>query len=573
MNRPIVALILIGLLSLFPASNASAGSSVDNGERLIHHLPTTDTFYMPLMAVVEAATHNHMVVDPAAFRWSESVLLAALAALLRPSGGLPAAAALLALRFLGGNMQSAGLDEEAPFALLVLLVAGLMAWRSRRPTLVKTFLLSVAIGVSLLYRSPLAFFPFVLAGFEAGTLGRRGARLAHWPHTLILCVVPYFFLIPWMRFNRVVHGEAVIFENHAADANIAAAALGGRAATMEGDWTYLLPVEKRAAAADGAIRWAAGEISAHPFRYIRGFFERIIWVISMHPLLWLLAMMAAWIFREEQEIRELGLLALYFTLIHCCMAIQPRYFEPLWPLLAALCGSLASPWAAQETRLAGFDEFLRRLARLSVLTALSAALAVCMYVEVLLIADARPSSSAPPVEQTLDDALRLYPRDAWLFGERGALRLQNGQWTGAAADLAAAAALRPLDSELQLKAAWAQALKGGKNWQNSSFINTPLKKIALVLRGAMLLRQGRISQAREDFSSAHKIRVFQAREDLKNEVNGSDPYRLQIESGDYAGFVGTIEHEWIRSLPPEERLRVMRELTRLDPLLQSRPGS
>ena len=231
------------------------------GECLIHRLPEIDAFYMPLSTVGAALLFNHPAVGLGAFRWTEAALLAALTSLLAPFGGLPAAAALAALHFLGGGfMWTRDPTTEAPFALLLLLVAGLMTWRSRRPSLVRTLLLSLAIGVSLMYRSPLAFFPFVLTAFEAITL-YRGRRRAHWPHALILCVVPYLFLIPWIRFNWVMKHDVVIFEPHGADNNIAAAALG-QSSCIEGEWTSLLSVDKRPA----TIRLADRGLETAPYK-------------------------------------------------------------------------------------------------------------------------------------------------------------------------------------------------------------------------------------------------------------------------------------------------------------------
>ncbi|MCH7479701.1 MAG: hypothetical protein IIA14_16565, partial [SAR324 cluster bacterium] len=91
---------------------------------------------------------------------------------------------------------------------------------------------------------------------------------------------------------------------------------------------------------ESVMGWAARKVLRHPIAYGISYLERVAFVISMHPFLFLFAGASLWISRDREEVRQLGLLSAYFIAIYCLLAVIESYFIPLWPLLLALAASL-----------------------------------------------------------------------------------------------------------------------------------------------------------------------------------------------------------------------------------------
>ncbi|MDE1976457.1 MAG: hypothetical protein KGI84_04260, partial [Elusimicrobia bacterium] len=106
---------------------------------------------------------------------------------------------------------------QSIYSLLVLLVAIFLAYRSLNMSVLRTFLFALVLGVTLLFRSSLFLFPVVLAAYE--WVVHRHKNTDFWKHAVILCSVPYFFLLPWVRMNWVVHHQFIPFEYGQADSN------------------------------------------------------------------------------------------------------------------------------------------------------------------------------------------------------------------------------------------------------------------------------------------------------------------------------------------------------------------
>lgn len=415
------------------------------GEILAHGIRARSesvSFRMPLASLVSARLERHAPARYPVLVAAARVLLVALvfaaAGLLHPFGALSAASLCWPVRDLH-------LYPDVLYTLLVVLCAGLLVWRARKPTLGRTALLAGGLGVSLLWRSPLAFFGPALALYE-WAFEKRPLK-NHRAEYLALCLAPYLFLLPWIAMNADVHGRLVIFEHGAANTNIVAGALGV-VHDLHGDLNALIGEPVDAAGTGSVLGWAARETARHPARFARAFVLRLGYALSFHPWLAVFALAGVWMFRVRREYRELALLSGYFLLVHCFMAVEERYFWPLRPLLALLAfapftGARPLPdESASLTRLSG--RFLKGV------LAVVSALALWTSATVLSFAfRAHPATA----EAQLDAALRAAPDDAWLLGERGEERLARGDRAGAAADFARSAALDPEDPAAKLRAA------------------------------------------------------------------------------------------------------------------------
>ena len=139
-------------------------------------------------------------------------------------GAAPGALATLAVFVLVPGVLYVGNPPQLVYAVMVLVVAGLLVRRARAPSLANSLCAGLGLGASLLFRSPLAFLPLVLAAAE-WRARRRGAKRG-WKAAAALCLVPYLFLVPWLKTNRVLHHQWIPFEYKRADMNIALGALG-----------------------------------------------------------------------------------------------------------------------------------------------------------------------------------------------------------------------------------------------------------------------------------------------------------------------------------------------------------
>ena len=199
------------------------------------------------------------------------------------------------LLFLGRSLAQAAYPYSF-YTVLFLMVAGIAAWRSRAPGLWKDLFLGIAVGVSLTFRSTLALFPPVLVLGEA-VLFRRTRGRGFWYGALVLCVVPYLFLVPWVHMNWAVHERFAPFELGSGSVNVIAAARG-LVMGIDGDVTILLE-DDSSAVERSVMGWATREVLRHPFRYISSCLVRLGHIVSLQPFLLLLALWALWVYRER----------------------------------------------------------------------------------------------------------------------------------------------------------------------------------------------------------------------------------------------------------------------------------
>ena len=480
----------------------------DAGEALIHHVrpdtanPSHLSFRLPLHTVSAALLFSHDGGLFRDFRNAVGLLLLAINGLLLASTYSLAAPAVFTLFFKIGARSD---YMETASSFLILLAAVVMLWRARRPSVRRSFVLGLALGAALLFRSSLVFFPPVLAFYEWSFRYRRSLRL-YWRHLICLCVVPALFLIPWLHMNWVAHRRFVPLEYGEANCNIVTGAMG-LVQTIERDaigseWEPLMENRRFDGPWNaGAFSWALRQISLHPFRYAAAYLSRLVCVFSYNPILLLMALGGLWIHRRRDEFRQLGLLMFYFIGIHCFMSVTATYFLPLWPLAAILAGALVDRFLPRPQF--SIAPRMYRFSRNFAGACLAGVLALCLTTEAIVSSYARGVASDPRTpESVLDEEIQRHPQDAWLLFERGRRRLKRGEVPAAAADFSGSLAVEP-NPVAELKLAWAQMLLGEPrrlfnrpSSQDSDDIN------ALLLKAHGYSRMGKTEEARRELRAA-----------------------------------------------------------------------
>ncbi|MBI3552962.1 MAG: tetratricopeptide repeat protein [Elusimicrobia bacterium] len=471
------------------------------GEVLIHGIGAWSakaSYRMPLAAIVAALLQYHCGISPPvlnALDWSLVVILIfALGCLLHPWGGLlSSAAAVVTLSCVGDYT----FYPDSGFVLLVLLAACVLAWRAQEPSLARSLLLAAVIGVTVLYRSPLAFFPPVLALHEWAVFHRFSLR-SYWRHLLILCLVPYLLLLPWIALNWTIHHRLILFEHGAADSNIVTGALG-LVQNIDGDFRAL--VDEPPGAGGTVLGWAARQAVRHPLRYAGAYVRRFAYVFSLRPVLFLFAAVSLWLFRKRRDFQQLGLLSAYFLLVHCFMTVEERYFWPLWPLLSVLAAAVIVAFQARERPRTDSIEW--RLSSLVVKGAVGVVAVLYLFTSWAVGSYAGTARLGQGgAEENLSEALRSYPHDAWLLFERGRERLSRGEDAGAAQDFAMAAELEPDNPESRLRLAGALAVLGKPalllRWRSQPQPTSDelgLRRDADILKACAYIRLGRAGKA------------------------------------------------------------------------------
>lgn len=479
------------------------------GEILTHRIlarASLVSYRMPLATVVSAKIHYHAPVRYGLLLAANLVLVVllvfALGSLLQTYGAAVSALAVVSLMRLTPDFN---VYPESGYYLLVLLSAGLLVWRARAPSPARSAWLAAALGASLIWRSPLAFFAPALGLYE-WAVEHRFAK-SYRKQLLILVLGPGLFLLPWIGMNLLVHGRFVPFEYNAANSNIVTGALG-LVQNIEGDLSAIVdgPVDVKNPGA--VFRWAVGETLRHPVRFARAYVLRARYALAFHPWLALLGLAGFWIFRTRREYRHLALLAAYFLAIHCFMTVEERYFWPLWPLLALLACSLPLAARAGEAPRTNTPEY--RLAERALKGATALAVLLSLYASgVILRFGVEARGERGDAEEQLDAALRSNPDDAWLFAERGKERFARGDVAAASADLARAAELEPSNPASSLQLARVEALAGRPErllaWtypSNQGHEELQLVYDSDILKACALLRLGRTAEARARLVSA-----------------------------------------------------------------------
>lgn len=525
--------------------SATSGSPEDygnSGEVILHGIPSpsgADNIFLPMSSLVGTFIFSH--VSPETWKFLRILsgcaaffLLLSLAGMMGSMlRGVYAVALLLLLSAVCPDAPE-GIRWHGHYgyphsflSLLVLIVAGCCAWLAQRPSPFRALILGASIGVTLLYRSTLLFFPVFFVICDR-ILRRTESPRLNFKSALILLLAPYFFLIPWMGMNWIVHHRLSPLENGEANIIIVAGALG-MGPNSQNQLSSGVKFNGKAAiwesSTESILVWAAGEVLRHPLRFLKGYWLRLCRVVLLHPILVFLALLGLWRHRARKEILSVGLLAGYYLLIHCFMAIEPRYFDPLWPLLAVLAAfCLIRPGNLPEPGKGGASEtfslyFLRGAVGFGLILSLFTVYTIGVYAY-----DQTRAGSA--IAERLNAAIGRYPDCSWLLSERGLRRLEGGDLQGAIEDMSKAAALRP-DKLRSARLAWAKALAGAPatmlEWElmpDSVFYHREINFDALILKAHISLRLGKTREARRYLRSAFELSGGTLLERSKTLLNG-----------------------------------------------------
>lgn len=545
----------------------AANSYVDLGEGLIHRVPVEGlqdvTHRMPLSTISTAWLRGHLCQPDREVRLALRVGILLLAAasglLLWPRGVLWSLSVFSLLAVFVPLTPANGAYQELAFTLLTLLVAGLAVWRAQTDSRARTLALSLALGVSMLFRSVFILLGPLLLLVEL--LRPRERRRPRWEDWVLLGVLPYLWLLPWVGLNWALHRRFVFFEHEGADMNIAAAALG----LVQG-----FTIETRALSAQHGsfLSWALGEVWAHPLRYASGFARRILYVIGLHPWLFAAASLSAWLNRRDRGAAALATVSAYFLLLYCTMGVVSRYFEPLWPLLALLAGALAA--APTRTSRLPAEDLSARCAAASLILFLGFSAACALYAQAAVWSYPLGDPAEPMRRvRAVEAALLRSPDEPWLLAQKGLSFLQERRPQEAAAALGKAAELSGGDPRYALEAAWAQALAGRPQAlltapaaadESLSATNRGLNQTAGIYKALILLRLGRRAEGKERLRAAIGSRRSQ---NLLEGVETSEGDRVAAElEASVAGL-----RSWIvsvlRDRPASERLLVLEAVREL----------
>ncbi len=335
-------------------------------------------------------------------------------------------------------------DVYAFYSPFILAVAGFIVYRARGSSIWRTLLLSFAIGISLLFRSPLVFFPPVLAVYD--WFRSQSAMREKLRNTLLIVIVPYLFLIPWVRLNWIMHHQWIPFEYGEADSNIVSGALG-YVSDVDVYWLRLIkpggniPDPSQSSV---VIQWAIKTVLRHPKRYVIAYCKRLIFAFSLHPWLWALAIITFGVCWGDLAVEEVFLLSIYFVLIHCFMSVQGTYFSSFDMVLYLFPVTLLSRWAHEvltyfELDFSRISSCISRVVFIS-LGILIISLSVYTFLQV--DAYAAMEENPPPVLMALKGALAKHPSNAWLREKLGMEELKAGHLHRALEDVSRAEAMR-----------------------------------------------------------------------------------------------------------------------------------
>lgn len=463
--------------------------NVEAGHSLLHGLAHENVFRsMPAGTTANAlmcrqARPGPLLAAPAAAFLLSGMMVFGLGHLL--AGGIAGALALAL--FAAITVPGQAYNDRWLFTLSLLLVAFLAVWRARFPSTRKTVLLAAAIGFSLNILSVLFLLPPVLAAWDQrAQRGRpRPERLRN---AALLLLVPYLFLLPWTFATWKTTRRPAILEAGRSDANVIAGALGLVQTVGPGSARDLAGITK----GDSVLAWAAGEAARHPLRFLAAYARRLYYAASLQPLLLTAALLALWLFRRRPGPAPLGVVLLYFLAVHCLMAVEERYFTPLWPLTAALAAGLAGfrrkeppsePWSG-------------RLAACAFLPLAG----LVVYAQGLVIA--YPSRSAQPDAWSRE--LSRKP-DAWLLGAQGRRLLRAGRADEAAAALTRSLEIAPQTEHEQLLS-WAFLIRDGRAGalfgRLSRDLEPEMRTRQILMQALSDLRAGRMSAAAEALTRA-----------------------------------------------------------------------
>jgi hypothetical protein len=388
-----------------------------HGEYLLNSIysPASISFYMPVKTVSEALFTLHTSADmrtvlSTAFMSTSCFLVFWLAATF---AGLPGAIAATLFALSTGNVH------EPLYNISILLTALVLALRERHYTSQRNIMLGLAIGFSLLYRSVLALLPPLLVFMDTAGAPCGKKKNIFISRGLPLMALSYSALIPWIIFNLAHFKRFVPFENGGAYSNIIAGAMG-TLSTVEGNIYSAADIPP----GTSPIAWALVHVLHHPLVYAGAVCRRFCFVYNMHPVLSALTLSGAVTMRKNTHYIRIFLVAAYFTLVYCAFAVEPRYFEPVFPLLAVM-----AVWPITFIFPHPVENDLRpALAGASAVLAALCAFEIYAFWVLCSYRERYDFNSIPDMTA----AAKLSPRNPWLRRNLAQLQIARGEYAAAA---------------------------------------------------------------------------------------------------------------------------------------------
>jgi hypothetical protein len=394
----------------------------DRGNFILHAMSDKALSYsMPFFSLLNALTLYNLggTLDP--FVLLAGFLVYLLCYSIGAAGGGP-------LRGLTFVLSAIVLDfsikltesEQLVYTLALLLYANAAILKIKKDTALTAAMAGLALGVSLLIRSPLFLFPLPLLLWERFS-GSRAPFRRYAINSALFLLCSYILLAPWARLNYSLYGEFIPFEQERGSCNLITGAMG-TVFTMEGDCRAFAGLSRT----ESVYAWAVKTVAASPFNYAEAVVKRLWQVALMFPFL-IAAAIAALFISRRRDTRFLALLAGYFIVIHCLLSIEERYFYPLRYLLtliiaAGLFDALKLFWPGAERKEDGLFIF-RGVFAVLILFSL-------WIFDITLAWPGRASEPAVAVAREL----ALTPADPWLLKKKGEVLLSfNSTESGLAA--------------------------------------------------------------------------------------------------------------------------------------------
>lgn len=386
---------------------------VNRGELLFHAFKDASISYsMPFFGFILSLLDHLSFNDPALLGRVLSLLLylAGYALGAMNGGAARGLAFLLAPLFLDFTYRLHNI-EQGLYTLLLVLYVNFQTRRDGDYRLFYSFMAGLSLGLTLLVRSPLFLFPFVVLLLDLS--GRDRGRKKYLLNSAVFLVSAYILLVPWAGLNYSLSGRFSPLEGERSSCNIVTGALG-TVSTMQGDARALAGLPKTGP----LLPWAAKTVMADPLNYAGAVLKRLWLVFSMFPVLIPLAIIGLALDPRKENYMLAGLAA-YFIVLHCLLSIERRYFDPLRYLLGFL--AVSGLWrAASKAGFASHDTGFAgpRSASAGVLTyaLFSAALIPAGLMEYYI--SVYPARSAIPAI-ALDRELKDFPKDPWLLKKQG----------------------------------------------------------------------------------------------------------------------------------------------------------
>ncbi|MEI7528778.1 MAG: hypothetical protein WCK76_07525 [Elusimicrobiota bacterium] len=291
--------------------------------------------------------------------------------------------------------------EQAIYSYFILLVFALLLLQLEEKSLKNSLLCGLAVGSSLLVRTPLFLFAPLLVLCARPGAGESRAVFAR--RCLLFAAAAYALLLPWGYLNYSMTGKFSVLDEQRGSNNVLTAAMGG---------VYTAFGDTRKAAGltwqDSAAAFYFREAARRPFFYALTVLRRLWRVFLFYPALFVLFLAALALSREKEK-RFIFCLPVYFVLVHAALAVEKRYFYPLSYLLPPLLAGTLLP-----RRPAGLPGTYAA-AKKAVMAAFWPAFAAVLCVEALVLAYPWRAARQKPAADTYARASARFPGDKKLY--------------------------------------------------------------------------------------------------------------------------------------------------------------